>query len=529
MRCAVQLVQHPIYFVPFALVLLAASGIGRLMLRSSVRAGPAREAVANTIVGVLVLLACFTLAMELGAPFEAASVALGVIAAIGLTAWGVDVVLRPKGRRERLLVPAAGLGLLMAASWLPVNMGAADPPNYAYVTSTALERVWVNQNVVTGPVPGLVGINTETTVSRASSIGVLWPWAALGWAISPAMVAEAAQWLLLGTLVLLVDVLDGWAPLPGRLLLAAGGLGAFNEETVLGNGQIGQSFAIAAAVAGIWLASNLRSGWARLLMLGVVGYTATAGYTEIVVVLPLYVGCLCVLRPRGWRDALSVAGALLLGVLAADLATRGETLQYFLHQSTTSPNDWPLPTNPDSVLDVWQWMLLGRAFPRLLTLLLLPVAVYAVWLARFIQPPGRRFTSLDGAVLGGAVVLLGFLTWATLRSGNVNYATFKVSGWVGPMLLVGGWALVALVGGRIRQIASVGLLLLAGFRTLGLLWAAGSLTVAYWASMGQAPGWSLTSEGGTCTVESADVTPAAWEIAIAESAAPQHGCTLGGA
>jgi hypothetical protein len=128
--------------------------------------------------------------------------------------------------------------------------------------------------------------------------------------------------------------------------------------------------------------------------------------------------------------------------------------------------------------------------------------------------------------VGCFALILPGLTWAVLGNGNPGYATFKLASWVGPALLIAGWRLTGVVSRSPRRWLSFGLLLLASYRTLGFVWSAASLTVAFWPTSPPSTVWRVSRAPTSCTLELVQTEPNALSIetAVAESAAPRLGC-----
>jgi hypothetical protein len=179
------------------------------------------------------------------------------------------------------------------------------------MTTVLFHDGWVASNLTGVPdYSGLQGIAQEAVLSRAPSLSLLWPAAALGLSLGARSTAAAAAWFLVPTVAALVDVLHGRAPLLARVVLAIGGIGVFNEVAVLVDGQVNQTFALAVMVATVWGYYWLKSGRARCLLLALAGASVAAGYPEFLPAVPLYLLCCALLRAWGMRNTILDAAAL---------------------------------------------------------------------------------------------------------------------------------------------------------------------------------------------------------------------------
>jgi hypothetical protein len=216
----------------------------------------------------------------------------------------------------------------------------------------------------------------------------------------------------------------------------------------------------------------------------------------------------------------------------AELLTRGGTVQFFVNASAAGPSAVALTEDPQNPLDVWRWVILQRPFTRWLLFLLAPLVAYSIWIAAGVKLGRRGFQIADGITLSGLALLAALLTWAVLRSANPNYATFKMSGWIGPVLVVSAWAVVELLGGRLKQLLASGVLLLASYRAVGFLWWAAYLAVTNMPVQPAQTEWSLAfvTSAATCDLQIGQPSRSQLllERAIAESGAPQRGCSVDG-
>ncbi len=121
--------------------------------------------------------------------------------------------------------------------------------------------------------------------------------------------------------------------------------------------------------------------------------------------------------------------------------------------------------------------------------------------------------------------MVGLWSWAVLRAGNVNYATFKMSAWLGPGLLLLGWVFLQYARPAARWALGTMLLTVAASRCVVLAQQLPTMSP----SSAWHPVWTreiAPGEDSRCVVRAASQRYDVILRAIAESGAPVGGCTL---
>jgi hypothetical protein len=370
----------------FAGVAFLASGLGSMLLGRSAIEHPLRALGAEYLIGFLAYSALFGLAVHLQLRFSAAvrlALILLVLALFGCirSAYsrceGSLVQRLGKDMLSRLafaLVIGASLGALWPVSG---NPAAADPRHYAYLATATFHDEWLQQLASVPEVRRpILDVHYSGRLTRAPETAMLWPPAAFARGVDIDMVTQVAAWFLGVAFVLLVDILSGLAPLLARVMLAAGGIGAFNVASVLTAGQVNQPVALVAILTAVWICRYTDGPRARLLTLTLVGYVLAAGYPEFLVAVPLYFGCIVVLRPTSWRRVMSEGIAIPLGALSADLTTGFTIHRYIASQSAAVPGWHPLYSSPHGVGGLWARVLLQHRPHWWLVLIVIFVALY---------------------------------------------------------------------------------------------------------------------------------------------------------
>jgi hypothetical protein len=527
---------HAALSMLLAVVAFSASGIGRVALAGARADNAVRTVVAEYVVGLLLFSTLLGIAAHLQLPLRPVAGFLGSLALVGL--WPA---LEPNASRivrgsraPNDLRARCGIGVVLGVSFFasqatPVNPGALDPTIYAYMTTVLFHDGWVASNLTGFPdYTWLQATAQEGVLSRAPSLGLLWPAAALGLSLGARSTAAAAAWFLVPTVAALVDVLHGRAPLLARVILAIGGIGVFNEVAVLVDGQVNQTFALAVMVATVWGYRWLDSRRARCLLLALAGASIAAGYPEFLPAVPLYLLCCALLRTGSLRNTILNGAVFASGLLLVQLSTQLENAAYLLRQVEALPEWWPLPTTPNTVAEVWQNIVLERPPPPLLGIVLLPAGWWA-W--RSTEAPTSRFSPrLGWLILAALLAALGVWSWLALHSPNQNYATFKLGGWLGPGLFLCAFLLTGYATRGLGRGLATLILVLATTRVLGLVIDAPPKILRYQQN-GPAPyDWELRSPRGAsldpCLIRPGSDENRTVMRAVAETAAPVRGCQL---
>ncbi len=275
----------------FAGAAFFASGLGSLLFGRSAFAHPLRALGAQYLIGFLAYSALFGLAAHFQLRFSTA-VALAIV----LLALAVFGCIRSAYSRcagsfvrsfakdilNRLLL-ALVIGSSLGALWrVTGNPMAADPRHYAYLAVSTFHDEWLQQLVSVPEVRRpILDVSYLGRLTRAPEIAMLWPPAAFARGVDIDMVTQVGAWFLGVAFVLLADILSGLAPLLARVVLAAGGIGAFNVASVLTAGQVNQPFVLVAILAAVWVCRFTDAPRTRLLTLILVGSCARGRLSRV--------------------------------------------------------------------------------------------------------------------------------------------------------------------------------------------------------------------------------------------------------
>ena len=175
--------------------------------------------------------------------------------------------------------------------------------------------------------------------------------------------------------------------------------------------------------------------------------------------------------------------------------------------------------------ELWTAVVFQRTLPLWVVALVIALAV-PVAFATLRRPLPTVIPSKLAKPAVGAVVVLVIL-WSVLvfRRPNVNYATFKLGGWIGPGLLLLCWHFAQYSGRSTRTAILSLVVVISTFRVVALgVDAAGKITD--YAIPVTLPIWSREEIQGVCTVSAAADEPRALMVAIAGSSAPHRHCTI---
>jgi hypothetical protein len=524
-----------VYVMLFAGTAFFASGLGSLLVGRSAIEPPLRALRAQYLIGFLTYSALFALAAHLQLRFSttvALALVLLVLALFGFIRFayshGEGSFVRRFGKDTlaRILL-AVVIGCSLGAFWRVLgNPVAADPRNYAYLAVSTFHDDWLQELVwVPAARRPILDVSYLGRLTRAPDVAMLWPTAAFARGVGIDMVTQAGAWFLVVTFVLLADILSGLVPLLARLALAAGGIGAFNAASALTAGQINQPVALVTIVTAVWICRFTDAVWTRLLTLTLVGYVLASGYPEFLIAVPLYFCCIVVVRPTSWRRVVSEIAAIALGALFADLTTGFASHRFIASQSSAVPTWSPLPASPRGVVGLWTAIALQHS-PRWWLLLIVFVAGVYVWRSR---TPSMTLTGeqipLWLAVATGLTFMAGLWSWAVLRADNINYATFKLGGWLGPGLMLLGGSLLRYARPAGRLALGTVLLTVAASRCVVLAQQLPTMNP----SGAWRPVWTSEPTPGRdsrCRVRVASQRYDVVLRTIAESAAPMRGCAL---
>jgi len=473
-------------------------------------------------VGFLLFIALFAIGAEFRMAF---SVAIG--ATVGFISVGTVGLVRTLFGDWRAVVPHVLIGFGMAAFWvlgasIAGNEGAADPHFYAVSPFVLFRSDWVARNVPglpdSAPILSTLQIVANT---RASASAVLWPVALVGDGLGVGQVTEAAVGLLLVAGLLTADLVPASVHRWVAAVTGIGGIGVYNGLAALSGGQLQQAVALLIVLACLWLTRACASTRAALLILTIGGFAISASYPEFLVALPMYVAALAVIRHQSLRTTVAQLGSLIAGFGLEQALTAGASFAYLLDQSVVAPGWAPLPQPPGSAAEVLIDLVL-QTRPPVVLLALAGLASLFFW-ARW------RGGEPSAKVPRHALVLLAFGCLACLvalvRTPNLNYAVFKLGGWLGPALLILMWWLVDALRDQKRRIAQAGIVLVALWRSASLVYGGNEVLSLGRRDLAQQwPRDSVSGGGCTVTVDASEYIRAV--AAIAGSAAPFHDCSL---
>src|SRR5690349_17190827 len=128
----------PAYALMLGVLLFGASGVGRLLLAGRAASlTPVRQAMAEYVMGMLPYFVLFGVIAEIDAPLWLAQGAIVAFVVTGLVGtWHSGVA-------WRLTIAAVAILAALIAGITPVNLGAVDPNNYAYIATSMFRNDWV--------------------------------------------------------------------------------------------------------------------------------------------------------------------------------------------------------------------------------------------------------------------------------------------------------------------------------------------------------------------------------------------------
>jgi hypothetical protein len=504
-----------------ALFLGLGSGSGRLIPRRWWINGSRSIVCSSYLIGTIVFAALYAIAVQLYVPFAVAiggTVAFLTIGAAGLAR--VAVV------DARSLINHAVVAVAIGSFWLvggaiAGNQSAIDPWFYAASPFFVFRSDWLDANLAALSVdPDFAAPFQAVVVSRAAASAVLWPLALLGAGISIGQVSEAGVGLLLVAAILCADLVDStraWV----RLALGLGSVAIYNAISILTGGQLNQAMALVIVVGCLWLVratTNLFS----LAVLGLGSYIISASYPEFLVVLPLYILALAV----KFNQRLSITALQFMATFAGfgveQVISRGGSLGYLLYQSSASAGWTPLPFTPTSPTEAVLDLVLETRPPWL------AVGLVALWTAIFWLRwrPKTASTGVPTYVAPSLAILCVVWAIAILRSPNLNYAVFKLGGWLAPGLILLAWWLANALEGQWRRFVEACVLALALARSAALLFGGIEVLNLERPALAEQPSSESGSTGGRCVVAVDTSSIVGIPRAIAHSAAPFHDCSL---
>jgi hypothetical protein len=299
-----------------------------------------------------------------------------------------------------------------------------------------------------------------------------------------------------------------------------GGMGVYNAISILSGGQLQQAFAVFVALGCLWLAREAPRRPAAILF-GIGGFLLSASYPEFLVAVPLYSLVFAIIVGQSLRATATQFGGLIAGFAVQTLLTQGASFWHLVIQSSALPGWAPVPNPPD-----WPGAVLAdiilQTRPPLLTLPLVGLAGIAAW-TRW-RPSHHSETVPRHAMI---LLALSSLVWvlALVRTSNLDYAVFKLGGWLGPgIVLLCFWLANALRGQPQRLAQSVAFM----FAVARLVSAAygGNEVLALDRAVTE-PQWPREQRpDGGCQVSVETSRVSLTVGAIAGSAAPFHDCSL---
>jgi hypothetical protein len=426
-----------------------------------------------------------------------------------------------------MVVDHATIALGIAVFWtvgaiIAGNTGAIDPWFYAASPFVFFQWDWLVSNLGGMPDPSAtIDILRVVATTRAGASAVLWPVALLGTGLAPAQVSEAGVGLLLVAVLVCADLLPTSVPRWAAVAVGVGGIGVYNAIAILSGGQLQQAAALLMVLACIWLARASALPAPAIIVFVISGYVLSGSYPEFLIILPMYSAVLVLIVRQTPRATAAQVGGLLAGFAFEQLVTGGASITYLLGQSTAAPGWSPLPNPPGAPYQVLLDVILETR-PPLVTLPVVALAGGLFWAS-------WRGTGNLAALPWHAVVLLGAgcLVWifALERSQKLDYAVFKLGGWLGPgLLLFAFWVNETLCKYKLR-LAQTSIMIFAVARAASLVYGGNEVMGLGRADLAQLSLREALPEGG-CVVRIDTSEPVLAVAAIAASAAPFHSCSL---
>ena len=392
--------------------------------------------------GFLLFLLTFVLCRWFGFGPRLTSFVIGMCTLAGLVGFTLQFQREPHTAAKSLGL-ATLFAMIYALAWfVPVNPGAVDPKHYAMNAAWAMQDDWFWANLDAFDLKNHAKTLFLHDCARRLGCG------ALSFTHNPLHLAIDLGTIQRGQVFMLANT--GFVAFgaffrhgTGQPFLRAG-FALLCTLIVLGNhhlvssligGQVNQTLAVllfTIVLSDLWQyletgETPWRSMASCLLLPGI--------YPEAVWVIPFIFLTSLGIVSRFHSKRIWVA--LILGITCVSLGIiyHGRIfMEYLINQSAAKPGWYPLENYKSTVLETFSVIACG-VNPKVGKVLLALLAILtgsALWFARREQTSQRLFRVLFPVGIVGAMTC--FIMLAISKTGNENYAVFKMAGWLCPLI-----------------------------------------------------------------------------------------------
>jgi len=401
--------------------------------------------------GFLLFVLTFVLSRWFGCGPRLTSLLLGMCTLAGLVGFTLQFRREPR-TAARCLGLATLFTMIYALAWLvPVNPSAVDPKHYAMNAAWAMQDdwFWANFDAFADLKNRAKDIFSTNSFSRLGCAALSFIHNPLGLSIDLGTIQREQIFMLALTVFVAFGAFfrhgTGQPILRIGLAVLCGGivLGKYHLVSSLIGGQVNQTLAI------LLFTIVLSDSW-EYLETGETPWRSMAScfllpgvYPETVWMIPfIFLTLLAIVRRFHGKRILI---ALVLGIVCTGLNIiyQGSTfVDYLIYQSTAKPGWWPLGNYKGTVLEIFSVIACGGVSPKIGSVLLVLIAVLtgsSLWFVRR-EPVSQGLLRVFFPV-GIVAIMTCCITLAISKTGNENYAVFKMAGWFAPLLAFGVYAL----------------------------------------------------------------------------------------
>lgn len=518
--------------IPFVLAMLLAAyaGAGVVVVPGRTSANVWRIGAARCLIGWLTFAIMFTLMWHAATSYSVAVMTI-ILFGAGFTAIATITIQHQVAEWRSIIVCILLVTLvLIVLRGIVFASLPGDPYLYAACGAMAFNTDWIGKHIGDRQIASFVlGIVENCRFTRGSAIAPVFIPTMIGSGVDIQWIYRIAILQYVLALILMIDILGKEAPITARVIMSLAGIGSMSLVSARVGGQVNQAFAILLVTSAVWWVRYIDAKRTSAWFWGATGFLIAAGYPEFLLATPFYLACCAIVGLRV-KDLVICGAAVLVGAVVVVLSTRFEVVRFLVHQSGSLVGWNPLGVQLADPWDAWWTIVHGspNGYWLLPTWSLFLVACVACYVAENRHELGRRRVCMRGRLEGAAAAVLAgcsfaAATWSLGVTGNVNYAVFKLAGWIGPGLMVVGWVLVRHRGQLAGLAGVVVLLSIASFRAIDL-W--GWLSLSSPAATGPRVMYRETSGpvGGECVVISDSAYGIVVLRAIAESSAAVRGC-----
>jgi len=399
--------------------------------------------------GFLLFVLTFVLSRWFGCGPRLTSLLLGMCTLAGLVGFTLQFRREPR-RGAKSLGLAILFATIYALAWfVPVNPTAVDPQHYAMSAAWAMQDEWFWANLDAFDLKNHAkGIFLANSFSRLGCAALSFTHNPLGLSIDLGTIQRGQIFMLALTAFVALGAFfrhgTGHPVLRTGLAVLCAGivLGKHHLISNLIGGQVNQALAIllfTIVLSDLW--QYLETGETPWRSMGSCLLLPRI-YPETVWMLPfIFLTSLAIMsRFHGKR----ILVALVLGITCAGLSIiyQGSTfVDYLIYQSTAKPGWWPLENYKGTVLEIFSVIACGVS-PKIGSVLIALLAVLtgsSLWFVRR-EPVSQGLLRVFFPV-GIVAIMTCCITLAISKTGNENYAVFKMAGWFAPFLAFGVYAL----------------------------------------------------------------------------------------